>query len=475
MKMITKETVRTLALGTLAMLVATGCQTYSQQNKKSADLWRQGQVKAAAAEFAAKAIKAKDSKDTVIWRLEEGAALRADGRFQESNAALDVAEEKVNRYDESAKVKVGSEAAALLSNQQQLPYEGRAYDKIMLNAYKALNYLLIGEPEKARVEFTRALQRQEEAIELNKSRVEKAEAALASGTSKDNQQSVEKARENPKVQSQLESNYAFLEKWQAEALYKNPAVLYLHGLFFMANATGPADLELAKQSFDQVAASAKDNKYVQQDQQAISKALSGQPLPATTYVIFETGLAPMRDQIRIDLPLIAVGITGLPYVGAAFPTLKEQGGHLSFLEVVAGGSKESTALLASMDAVIGREFKDELPTIIAKTIATTVAKAVKSYLLNKAANEADGYAGLAMKIFNAATDAGTNIADTRTWTTLPKEFQVCRVLTPADRKLQLGDGQLKTEVTVDAGTINLVYVKAINTHAPLIITQVKLK
>ena len=474
MKIKIGESVRTLALGTLAITLATGCQTYSTQNKKSGDLWTQGQVKAAAAEFAAKATKEKDSKDTVIWRLEEGAALRADNQFKESNTALEAAEEKVNKFDEGAKVKVGSEAVALLSNLANLPYEGRAYDKIMLNTYKALNYLQLGEPDKARVEFTRSLQRQEEAVEINKARVEKAEAAAAKDEK--GKAAADKARENPKLQSQLDSKFAFLDKWQAEAIYKNPAALYLHGLFFMATATVPADLELAKTSFDQVAAMTKENKFVQQDQETVKEALAGKALPSTTYVIFETGNAPARGEIRIDLPLMIVGVKSVSYVGAAFPTLKPQDGHLSHLEVAAGETKETTRLLANMDAIIGREFKDELPVIITKTMVITLAKAVKTYFTNKAAKEAGGgWAELGSMLGNALYDAGTNIADTRTWTTLPKEFQVCRVPTPADRKLQLGDGQLKTEVTVEAGTINLIYVKAINTSSPLIVSQIKLK
>ena len=474
MKTFNASGLRLLTAGSFAVLFATGCQTYHAQNEKSAGLWRQGQVKAAATEFAAKATKEKDSKDTVIWRMEEGAALHADGQFKESNTALAAAEEKVNKFDEGAKVKLGSETVALLSNQANLPYEGRAYDKIMLNTYKALNYLQLGEPDKARVEFNRVLQRQEEAVELNKARVEKAEAAAAKDEK--GKEAADKARENPKLKSQLDANFAFLDKWQAEAIYKNPASLYLHGLFFMANATGPADLELAKHSFDEVAAMTKENKFVQQDQETIKQALAGQSPAATTYVIFETGIAPARDQIRIDLPLIIVGVKKVSYVGAAFPTLKVQDGHLSSLAVTTGEAKETTALLASMDAIIGRKFKNELPTIITKTMVTTLAKAVKTYVSNKVAKEGGGtFAELGSKIINAAYDISTNIADTRTWTTLPKEFQVCRVSTPADRKLQLGDGHLKTEVTVGEGTINLVYVKAINTTSPLIVSQIKLK
>lgn len=159
----------------------------------------------------------------------------------------------------------------------------------------------------------------------------------------------------------------------------------------MATSTGPADLELAKHSFDEVAAMTKDNKFVQQDMETIKQLLAGQNQPATTYVFFETGIAPARDQIRIDLPLILVGVPKVSYVGAAFPTIKVQDGHLSHLVVTAGEAKETTALLASMDAIIGREFKNELPTIITKTMVTTLAKAVKTYASNKVAKEAGGF------------------------------------------------------------------------------------
>jgi hypothetical protein len=69
-----------------------------------------------------------------------------------------------------------------------------------------------------------------------------------------------------------------------------------------------------------------------------------------------------------------------------------------------------------------------------------------------------------------------NIADTRTWTTLPKEFQVARFPTPADHKLTVSGpgGAFRTDVTVDDGAINLVIVKSINANTPLLVTTCKL-
>ncbi len=457
-------------------LLVTGCQTYKGQNKSMATHWEHGHVTNAVQEYTVKAEKEKDSKDAIVWRLEQAAALRAAGQFKESITAFEAAEEKIDKYDEGAKTKIGREAGALLSNQAQLPYEGRAYDKILLNTYKALNYLQLGEPDKARVEFIRAQQRQDEAVEINKARIEKAEAELTKAKEKEKFDS-DKAKDDPRFKTQFDGAYAFLDQYKAEANYKNPAAVYLHGLYFMSTATGSADLEMAKHSFDEVIGMVGENKFIRQDHELLQQIIGGQAVPPTTYVIFETGCAPTRDQIRIDLPLFIVGVPKVPYVGAAFPIFKTQDGQIPGLLITAGQTNESTVLLASMDAIIGREFKNELPTIITKTMASTLTKAAIAYAALEAAKKQGFFVRLAAQAAFAIWQASVNIADTRTWTTLPKEFQVCHVPTPTDRKIQIAspDGLLKTEVTVAEGTINLVYVKAINTTSPFIVSQVKLK
>jgi hypothetical protein len=130
-----------------------------------------------------------------------------------------------------------------------------------------------------------------------------------------------------------------------------------------------------------------------------------------------------------------------------------------------------------MDSIIGLDFKNELPVIITKTIASTVTKAVAAYAANNAASQQSDLAGLFMQIGTAIYQAAVNIADERTWTTLPKEFQVCRFSTPPDRKivLEVPGGIQKIPVTIGDGTINIIYVKSISPGTPLLVTQMKLK
>jgi hypothetical protein len=470
-----------------AAILATGCQTYTQQTKSADDNWRQGNPTESANTFTEKAKKAA-SKDAVIYRLEQGAALRAAGQYRESIAAFDAAEEKINVYDEQAKVSISSETGALLSNQANLPYKGRDYDKVMLNTYKALDYLQLGEPDKARVEFFRAAQRQRDAEENNKRRIEKAEKDFENlKDSRDEngkpvkgaaqgKEMADKANADPQFKQKVATEYGYLDEFPAKAVYVNPFVYYISGVYFLTSNGGQSDLSRARDAFRFTLGSIGENKFIKQDLEMVDQALQGTPIPPTTYVVFETGCAPERDQIKIPIPLFLAGVQEVPYVGAAFPTLKKQGGQLPSLSITAAGTNETTVLLASMDRAVGQDFKNELPTIITKTLISAGVKAAASYGINKSMEKQDVWTRLLIKTVLIITQLMVDIADTRTWNTLPKEFQFCRIPTPADHKIELSgpNGEAKTVITMGAGAVNLIYVKSINAASPLLVSQIDL-
>jgi hypothetical protein len=522
-----------LALGVFALSI-TGCRTHNQQDKGT-PLWKQGKVTEAAAAFTKKANSQADTKDTIIWRLGQGTALRTAGQVKESQVAFEQAEAKISTYEERAKVRLGNEAGAMLSNQDNLPYEGRDYDKVMLSTYKALNYIQLGDFEKARPELIRAFQRQQDAVENNKKQIEKAEekikkaagdktvaegekaaddktvtegekaaddktvtegekaaddktvteepklAAAEPGTVEEKtakaESSADKARQDPKVSSALSTNYFELDTLKAYADYVNPFPVYLDGIYFLNFSAGGSDLERARKSFERVRGLSGDNKYIKADLEAADTALRGEPVPPTTYIIFETGCAPWRGQIRIDIPLFFIGSGNVPYVGAAFPRLKFDDNYVSSLTVSADGTDDTTITVASMDSVVGQSFKNELPTIITKTLVSTTIKAGIAYGINKAVSDQNAIAGIFAKVITGLGQAAMNIADLRTWTTLPKEFQICRIPTPTNQVITLSTpaSAQKVEVKVEPNSVNLIYVKAINATNTLIVNQVKFK
>ncbi len=490
-KSIFKRLIRLVLPVAGAGLLGTGCQTYQQQNKVIV-YWHQGDLTNAVAEATRKADANANNKDAIVWRLEQGAVLRAAGRYEDSNRALDQAQVKIDDYSQQAKVRLGQETGALLSNQANLDYEGRAYDGIMLNTYRALNYLALGQPDNARPEIIRAYQRQQYAVADNARRIEKTQAEAARQKDK---AIMDKAANDPLFQTQLQNSMTNLSDIKVYSDYVNPFTVYLDGIFFMANAADGSDLERARKSLERVTSFVPDNEYVKQDLAAVDGLINGRPLALTTYVIFETGCAPDRDQVRIDIPII---VSKVSYVGAAFPTLRPQGDFQPVLTVTANGVNYRTETVCNMDSIVARDFKNDQPVVITKTIAATVTKAVAAYAANQAAQQSGGdLAGLFMQLGTAAFQMAVNIADTRTWTTLPKEFQICRFPTPADGRVELSTPNgMRLSVTLDGvangakidltstggvqaslntgALVNVVYVRSITSGTPLLVSQFKL-
>jgi hypothetical protein len=161
----------------------------------------------------------------------------------------------------------------------------------------------------------------------------------------------------------------------------------------------------------------------------------------------------------------------------ALPELAFVGGHASTLEVATSdGARHRSSLLGSMDSVVAQDFKNEWPSILTRTIISTGTKATIDAVLQKQIQDQSGATGaLLFKLATAVTQAAVNIADTRTWRSLPKEFHYARLPTPADRQLTLSAGGLAQTVLLEPASVQVVYVKSPGAFAPLLIGQFVLK
>ena len=418
-------------------------------------------------EFAKQAEKNDGKKDHVIWNLEHATALRSNDQVTDSQIAFELAETKIDEYEAKAKFSITREAGATMSNQANLPYRGRAYDKIMLNTYKALNFWEQGEHDKVRTEIFRAYRRQQDAVEENKKNIEKAQEEEKKN---EEAEKIEKAREDVKFTSQLTEINQSLAHLKPYGDYVNPFTVFVDGLYFQHHSADGSDLERARKSFERLLTFSPENKYAESEISRINQKMLNGDVEPVTYVIFETGKAPSREQIRIDIPII---ISKVSYVGAAFPKLKFHDNFVRRLKVQSGGQTFETMPIASMDSTIGNAFKIELPVIISKTLVSTTVKTTAAYLVNEAANEQGALLGIISQIGTAVAQAAVNIADLRTWTTLPKEFQYCRVPTPSSGNIRLTtpDGLRIMDVPVVEGSSSIIYVRSINTQSPLIVNQ----
>ncbi len=521
------------AVGAAALLLLAGCSTFTQ---KSADLdtaFRAGKFGEAVKEADALALKNADSKkDSIIYHLEQGAVLRAAALaadsgiavapavetkkskkkgdtdalpstpvtpadlLRRSNAALDAAEARVNEWEEKARVKIGSEIGAAASNLANLPYRGRAYDKIMMNTYKALNHMQLGDLDAARVELNRVFQKQRQAVEENEKRIAENEAEIEKAKSgaetKGKGFDVERtARLLASPDAKAKLNTAALEKAAGDADprtdYVNPFSVLLDGIFFSSCAMDNDDMEHARKSLERVVSMAPGNQFAKRD---LADITAGAPLTGITYVIYENGSAPYREQEKFTLPISLMTAGPAPNVVVAFPYLKFNDTKPAPLAIGTGAGEIEPELVCNMDAVVARDFKNEWPAILTKTIISSGVKAVLDMAAQagvKQATKDQGVGGQVMqglfKLGSLVVQSAVTIADTRQWRTLPKEFYYARIPTPAGRVLTLRlPGQQQGaavpadyKVELAPADVNVVYVKAIAPGVPLLVSQFKLK
>ena len=428
------------------------CSTYRDDTRAAMSDWMRGNYSAAAGRFSDGAGESSGSADELVWKLEQASALRASGDLTGSAAAFEEAFKLVAKFDAEPEIDLAGETKAAFTNLSYLPYVGYNYDRIMLGVYQALNFMELGKFDEAAVMFKRVENFQNAAERENASKVNKSisEASKISGQKRSDGTvyNYNAAMGDAKFRSSLMAQYgigAFGRAGggiSARGLYVNPFAYWLDGVYFTVCGLDSADRARAVDSLrlarDMVAASCIDS-----DLEIARRVSDGEAFPDRTYVIFETGAAPSRKQIRIDIPLF-IATRDVPYVGAAFPKLERNADWSPSLIINAGGKAFETEMLADMDAIVEREFQDLLPMVIAKTLISAGTKAAMQYGFQEAVRQSDNqYALLAAMIVGSIYQASMNDADLRSWRTLPKQIRAASFPTPKDLKLLVGTKEIK--------------------------------
>jgi len=414
----------------------------------------------ASARFAEKKIKKRNNPkgEDLLWALQLGTVQRIQQDYAKSTETLDTAEDMLKFYDEQSTL--GDGIGSTIINDNVIPYRGEEYDGIMVNVYKALNFMAEKNFELARVEFNRALDRQRRAKEKFNAEIRKLRAEL---DKKQGQNDFTKSNvENPETAELLAQKYPNLHNFEAYPDFVNPFATYLAGVFFNLVSDNAKAVDLIKESYGMVG----DNDYIAEDLAVTENILDGKGrLEDTVWLIFENGLGPMKRELRMDIPLF-VATDNVKYVGIALPELYFRNKAYQHLVAEADGTNYQTRLVSNMDRVIQTEFSKDYPEILARAIISATAKAIAQYALEKEDSSKSSLASVFMAAYSYATTA----ADVRIWTSLPKEFQVARFPKPSNGILTLKrPGSTPVEINIPDCNNAIVYVRIINSQSEPII------
>jgi len=398
------------------------------------------------------------------------------------------ADDRIDYYDEQAKHSLSAGLSTALLNPGETPYRGQSYDKIMLSTFQGLNYLAMNDPERARACFNKAYRRQSEAVEENSKRIEKNKEKIQAA--KSGQVTDEKGKKasqgadpdaaikDPKAAAAMQNVNASLDaRLQAYGDYVNPFTVFVDGLFMLTNATDRQEEERAAKELVRVASMMPDNAYLKEDAVLAEQLAAGTAvLGKTTYVVFESGEAPHREELLIPVPIFLVSKETI-YTQIPLSRLAFNDNYNASLLVSGGGVQKPTSLVCNMDGVIAQDFKNALPSMWIDAFICAATKALIEHEVNKQLDKSvGGWGSLVGKIGVMAFNMATTRGDTRSWQMLPKAFSYARLATPEDGVITVStaDNQSKT-IKLPDNKVNLVYVKQVGPGATLLVDTIKLR
>lgn len=445
-------------------ILLTGCAPKEEMLEEDA-LVAAGKYREAA-EYARSNIDEDDRYDidNLLWYLETGSAQLF---AQESNASIesfDESEVLMKYYREQMLASdVSQTLNSVFLNDTTRPYIGAEYDGIMANTYKAIGYMSLEDMDAARVEFNRAIDRQRRAKEFFAQMIEKERQSIQKKEQEERSRGseiyVSRTLSNPELTARLQQSYPSLYAFKPYPDFINPMTTYLAGVFAIADENYGKAGTLLKEAYGMMS----DNPDVHDDFQNIEFLLNtGQKQRRSMiWVIYENGQAPLLKEWRVDLPVfIATG--RLNYISIALPQLVEREKAFMSLDLMMNGTEHlTTRHLCSMERVIKTEFKKEFDSIVRRAIFSVMTKTMIQYSLQQQGNNGNNQGASLLGMMAAIYQIATTQADTRIWSTLPKEFQLARFPRPDDGKLTIAtpNGMILSQIDLPLRDYILVYVK----------------
>jgi uncharacterized protein len=380
------------------------------------------------------------TKGRLLYGMDHGMMLQLSGRYQQSSVVLEKAEEEVDRlYTRSLR----SETAAFLTNDNVLPYEGDAYEHVMINVVKALNYAAQGQLQEALVEARRIDHR----LNVLGDRVKDAGKYRNDGFAR--------YLSGILYEAAGDLNNAFIA-------YRNAYEAYT-SMRGWARMLAPSSLRAdLLRTAEALGLTTEFAQYRQVFPDVKWQPLASQEHLAQVVMISYNGRAPRKEDMLLDLPishdavqlvLLNRGVFQSPYqrnrmadsvlyglngriVRVALPRLIPQKTQVAFESMTLTNSLGHSLTVRSelahnVTAMAEKSLSERMPAITAKALARAATKFAIAEGATRGAQHAAGrdaapWVGLLVELLTKGIAVASEEADKRSWQTLPDEIHVAR-------------------------------------------------
>lgn len=405
------------------------------------------------------------AKGRMLYAMDRGMTLQLAGQYEQSNAALERADEEIERlYTKSLR----TETTAFLTNDNALPYEGDSYEHVMVNVVKALNYAVQGQVEEALVEVRRVDHR------LN---------VLA-----------DKVKDKDKYRNDGFARYLSGILYEAAGDLNNAFIAYRNAyeaygaMQGWSKMSSPPSLRAdLLRTAEALGLTAEFESYRQAFPDVVWEPSVSAEQSAQVVMISYNGRAPRKEDLLLDLPisldavqlvLLNRGVFYQPYgrdrvvdsvlyglngrvVRVALPQLIRQKTRVPSEALTLTDSRGRSVTVRSelaqnVTALAEKSLSERLPAMTVKALARAATKFAMAEGITRGAQHAAGrdaapWVGLLVELLTKGLAVASEEADKRSWQTLPDEIHVARAwvspgqyhvsIQPSGHRMMGKDGQ----------------------------------
>ena len=330
-----------------------------------------------------------DNENELLKNAEIGLTYYFKGSYSTSNSYFDRA---INQYRINE-----NKASFALSNILREEYQGEGYDKVFLHNYKAINYLMMGNAENAR-------------IEARSSNLYQVEARRKLSEFKDNS--------GTSNQSFSRFDKIFNSVNPKHTPYQNPFAYYISALGYEEDG----EYDQALVDIRNAIRYAPYSDVLKEKLSQYENANKGQSVE----LFFDVGKSPTKSQVKIPLDM-GNGETRMAYLPAFSQVYKSD---VDYIRIVNSRNNEvaRTSLLSDIKAIKINEFREKLPSI-----AYILSKEAGVTLASKALDEKSKGIATIFKIANAVYSQ----QDTSTWGLLPEKILVASFIYKSNENYEM--------------------------------------
>lgn len=372
----------------LTVLLLQACATSAQKTAQMRGFLASSHYDLALVE-AEKALK--DNPSGVMENMNVGLLRRLENDFVGSNKAFEIAKQKIDALYTSS---ITEYAGATLINDENISFQGDRFEQILIHLYMASNYLQLNQLDSARVEL---LQSQTKMDEWGEPKDEIPFMRYFSGML---------------FEMMGEEDSAAVSYRKAVDAYKNtyekhglsvPMQLKYDLLRVLANMRLWDEVERYKKQLGLM-----DYKVVRQkNQSALVVVLGNGMVGQREQRVFQTWSPELKYNIRVAVP---------DYIRPP--------AYLNKARIRIGEQTYMMQTVSNLDGLARASLNENMPIITARAIARAVMK-------KKTEREVGDKTGSFGQVAAMLANFGSEIADTRSWNTLPQEFELARISLPA--------------------------------------------